>query len=370
MGKKITFKFYTVLIGLLVGWSVRAQDYKFSHIGVEQGLSQSVVNCMLQDSKGFMWFGTQEGLNRYDGYNFKVFKRDPQNSNSIAGNFIYTLFEDKNGISWIGTNGNGLDAYNPVLETFTHYANDPENVKSISDNAVRVIYQDYKGRLWFGTDKGLNLFDESTKTFTRFVNNENDERSLSGDHIYSIIEDVQKNLWVSTYENGLNLFDESKRQFLNYQPTQDDANQLYPKAFSSDPELVEQMHQVRVIKRMSDGNFLLGADGAGLEIFNPSSRRFIRAFYPTSDTSSLLNDKRIFDIETDKNGQIWLATYKGGVNVLSSDFKTSQYYLPNDKDPFAIKGNSIRCVFSDAQGNIWIGSNGNGIDVYFKQTSL
>jgi ligand-binding sensor domain-containing protein/serine phosphatase RsbU (regulator of sigma subunit) len=370
MGLKITFRYCFIFIFLFAAPFLHAQDYKFAHIGVEQGLSQSVVNCILQDSKGFMWFGTQEGLNRYDGYNFKVFKRDPQNPNSIAGNFIYTLFEDKNGIIWIGTNGNGLDAYNPALETFTHYANNPENGKSISDNAVRVIYQDHKNRLWFGTDRGLNLFDEKTKTFTRFIHNNNDEHSLSGDQVYSIIEDNQKNLWVSTYENGLNLFDESKRQFLNYQTTQEYANAFYPKSFSSDPESVEQMRQVRVIKLLPDGNFILGTDGAGLEVFNPSTRRFIGAYYPSADSTSLLNDKRIFDIKTDSNGQIWLATYKGGVNVLSSDFKTSQYYVANDKDPFAIKSNSIRCIYSDAQGNIWLGSNGFGIDVYFKQTSL
>src|SRR5688500_4452756 len=96
------------VVVLTIAAELRAQDYKFNHISVEQGLSQTVVNCIMQDQQGFMWFGTQEGLNRYDGYTFKIYKRDPTDSNSLANNFIYTVYQAKDGIIWIGTNGNGL----------------------------------------------------------------------------------------------------------------------------------------------------------------------------------------------------------------------------------------------------------------------
>src|SRR5665213_2956549 len=129
-----------------------------------------------------MWFGTQEGLNRYDGYSFTVFKRDPEDSNSLSNNFIYSLFQDKNGIIWIGTNGGGLNAFNPATEKFTHYNNNPKNSSSLSNDIVHVIHQDKSGNLWIGTDDGLNRFDSKTGKFERFKNNPNDPFSISGDH--------------------------------------------------------------------------------------------------------------------------------------------------------------------------------------------
>ena len=119
-----------------------SHELKFSHLTTEDGLSQSVVNCIYQDARGFMWFGTQDGLNKYDGYNFTVFKHDPNDSNSISNNFIYSLYVDSEEILWIGTNGGGLNSYDQRTNTFRHFKNDPDNSNSLSDNRVRQIIED------------------------------------------------------------------------------------------------------------------------------------------------------------------------------------------------------------------------------------
>ncbi|MCC6837879.1 MAG: histidine kinase, partial [Bacteroidia bacterium] len=134
--------------------SLFAQELKFAHITAEQGLSMGAVNCVLQDSWGFMWFGTQDGLNKYDGYNITVYKHNQQDSNSLANNFIYSLFEDKNGVLWIGTNGGGLDAFNLSTGKFTHYISKQNSKNSLSNNNVRAILEDKDGMLWVGTDEG------------------------------------------------------------------------------------------------------------------------------------------------------------------------------------------------------------------------
>ena len=136
------------------------QHLRFERISLEQGLSQSTVFTILQDSRGFMWFGTEDGLNKYDGYNFTVYKHDPEDPNSLAGNWIQALFEDDSGTLWIGSGEGGLSRYDRTADQFTHYRNDFQDPASLSDDDVTAIYQDREGVLWIGTGGGgLNRFD-------------------------------------------------------------------------------------------------------------------------------------------------------------------------------------------------------------------
>ena len=161
-----------ILFGLMT--CVRAysqqENIKFEHISIEKGLSQSGVNCILQDRRGFMWFGTGDGLNRYDGYTFEVYKHDPDNPSSLSNNDVLALFEDRLGTLWIGTR-RGLNRYNPRDETFTHWHYDSENPSSLSHNHVLSIHESQDGLLWIGTrGGGLNRFDRDSNQFTRWLN--------------------------------------------------------------------------------------------------------------------------------------------------------------------------------------------------------
>src|SRR6185369_3137607 len=124
---------------------------KFEHFSIDQGLSQSSVICMLQDHQGYMWFGTQVGLNRYDGYSFTILKHKLQEKNSLSDNYITSLAEDSAGNLWIGTNGGGLNRYDPANRSFTLYQNDPKVSSSLSDNHIAVLYIETDGRIWVGT---------------------------------------------------------------------------------------------------------------------------------------------------------------------------------------------------------------------------
>lgn len=136
------------------------ENIRFEHLGTDQGLSQSNVICILQDHRGFMWFGTRDGLNKYDGYNFTVYKNDAHDRKSLTNNFIKTLFEDKSGDIWIGTIGGGLSRFDCQKNVFTNFQNDPKNPNSISDNLVNSVVEDRKGNIWIGTQRGLNMFDK------------------------------------------------------------------------------------------------------------------------------------------------------------------------------------------------------------------
>lgn len=345
-----------------------AQDYKFSHIDVEQGLSQSVVNCILQDQQGFMWFGTQEGLNRYDGYNFKIYKRDPQDSNSLANNFIYTMYQSQDGIMWIGMTGGGLDMFDPVKDHFTHYTFDETNANSISSNSVRVIFEDSKGNLWIGTDDGLNLFDRATKKFTRFMNDENDPASLPNNRVFDIVEDKAGNLWIGTLGKGLCTFNTSTRKFTSYALSDDEIIRLYPKIVSDDARRRTQCNQARTLEFRGDDQLWVGSDGGGILVFNLQSKSFDRILYPTTSATSIAN-ARIFDMCDDGQGSLWLTIFDASLDIMNSKTEQVQHYAPNDRDPYAFNSDQPRCIYRDRSNNMWCGTNGQGVNVYFRSTS-
>ncbi len=149
--------------------SSQSKKLRFEHLTVEQGLSNSSVMCNIQDSKGFLWFGTFDGLNRYDGYNIKVFENDSNDSSSLSNNHINYIYEDKTGILWIGTNGGGLNKFIREKEQFTHYKHDPDDPASINCNYIWSIFEDSLGVLWIGTGcGGLKKFNREKEQFKQF----------------------------------------------------------------------------------------------------------------------------------------------------------------------------------------------------------
>lgn len=180
-----------------------ASDIRFAHLPASEGLSQRQVTQMVQDDQGFIWFATQYGLDRYDGYQFKIFKHDPNNPGSLCGGHVWSLFKDRSGTLWIGCNY-ALDRYDPLREAFVHYPIDPAGVSGLLI-AVRHISQDARGMLWLSTVNGLYRFDPRTGDTTRFIHRAGDTRSLSSDSVYSTGEDRSGTFWVATAE-GLDQF--------------------------------------------------------------------------------------------------------------------------------------------------------------------
>src|SRR5271165_37142 len=175
------------------GSDVPTRDLKFTHLTIDDGLSNNRINWILQDRRGFMWFATEDGLNRYDGNAFVVYKNNPADPNTLSASTILSLIEDGHGYLWIGTWGGGLDKFDPTTEHFTHYRYNPDNPKSISGDAIKSIAQDSHGYLWLGTvDDGLNKFAPDTETFTRYRNDSNGQ--FVGE-INSITEDRHGDIW-------------------------------------------------------------------------------------------------------------------------------------------------------------------------------
>ncbi len=193
---------------------LHAQDrsFKFEHLGTEQGLSQSTVYCMLQDHQGFMWFGTQAGLNKFDGYGFTVYRHEASDSLSLSSNLVCAIYEDHTHTLWFGTVGGGLSRFDRDKEQFMRFVHDANDPHSRSFNSIGAIYEDRSGTLWIGTADlnseaggGLNKFDREKQQFSRFVHDSSNAHSLSDGRVWAIYEDHNATLLTATNNNSLTL---------------------------------------------------------------------------------------------------------------------------------------------------------------------
>lgn len=193
------------------------QQYRSSNITEEDGLSNNKVFCMIQDKQGFMWFGTANGLNRYDGHNFIVFKHDPDDPNSISGDSIRTLHEDRQGHIWIGTNKEGLSRLNPETLEFESINNDPEVTTSFIGTSIHSLYEDNMGNIWIATETGLNHIDIKTQQVkSYFTGNNNPITGINKFEIMDITGDSFGNIWMGTVTSGLIRFNPSTGNIQNF----------------------------------------------------------------------------------------------------------------------------------------------------------
>ncbi len=335
---------------LIVLSPLAAQEIKFKHLSIEDGLSQSTIHCVLQDHRGFMWFGTQDGLNCYDGYRFTVYRPDPADSNSISDNYVRTLFEDSRGRLWIGTDGGGLNVFDSKTKTFSVFKNNPKDSTSLSVNIVWSIYEDRSGRLWIGTDGGgLNLFDDKTKKFIAFKNDPRNPASLSDNTVTSIYEDHSGQLWIGTGD-GLNLFDAKTKTF---------------GVFKNDPKDIHSLSSNSVWSVYEDRSGLLwvGTTGGGLNLYDAGTKKFSIFKNDPKDPNSLSNN-RVRSIYEDHSGRLWVGTFGGGINLYDAKAKTFSVFKNDPQDPLSLSNNEILSICEDHSGGLWVGTYSGGLNHY------
>ena len=324
---------------------------RFDHISIEEGLSQSSVRAMLQDSRGFMWFGTEDGLNRFDGYTFKTFKPDPDLYNSLSDRWITALLEDREGYIWIGTRLGGLNRYDPRTEQFTRYSHDDANPLSLSDNHVNVLYLDRDNRLWVGTSNGLDLLDRASNTFSHYAYVPFRQEGITGKNITAIFQDSRGRLWIGTSAGGLNLFQPQNNTFVPYQHNADNESTI-----SND--------NVTAIVEGRNGTLWIGTRG-GLNKFEPDMGRFTRFLHSEFDGQSVASNV-IMSLHVDTTGNLWVGTPQG----LDRFIVIGNRFLHYRHDPTYSKSLSydyVLSIYEDRGGILWFGTWGGGVNKYDRQ---
>ncbi|MFN2109349.1 MAG: two-component regulator propeller domain-containing protein [Anaerolineae bacterium] len=343
------------LISVLTVYAQQGPDIKFDFLSMEDGLSTALVTSIVQDQQGFMWFGTQDGLDKYDGYDFTVYKYNPDDPHSLSNNFIQALYVDRSGILWIGTWG-GLNRYDATSERFSAYRHDPADATSLADDKVQVILEDTSGVLWVGTENGgLNRLDRETGHFTRYVNDPDDPNSLSYNYVSAIYEDRSGILWIGTYGGGLEKFNRETGHFVHYRYAQNDPYSL------SD-------NTVTAIYEDTAGAFWVGTKDGGLNQMDRETGRFTRYRHDLNDPYSLSHNHVSVVLE-DQQGVLWIVTYGGGLNQLDRDSTAAQgkaqfvHYRHVTNMPHALSNDMIWSAYENQSGILWFGA-GDGLNVY------
>ncbi len=403
--KKLPRSFSLFLFSLVLSLPLSAQNenIKFNHLTQEDGLSQSTVTAILQDSEGFMWYGTKDGLNRYNGYEVTVYQSDPEDSTSLSGSHILTLFEDSRDNLWVGTSGKGINIYNkdddqftriranhidheqsisddtinamlednegkiwigtsiglnwylPEEEQFIHFYSDsyfPDsvNVNSISNNTITSLEEDSLGNIWVGTENGLNKWIPEKNKFKRFLHDPSDPNSISNNFIWDIYIDSSGNLWIGTKGGGLNYYNPREENFTHY--TTD----------AEDPFSISD-NSINKIFEDSRGVLWIGGENHGLNIFDRESEQFSLFEYDAGNPESISNNS-IHSLYESKDQILWIGTFSGGVNYLDRKEPNFEHYSHVAFKSHPLSHNSVSIFLEDLDNNFWVGTDGGGLNLF------
>lgn len=371
----------------------------FQSIGSEESIPLGIITALSQDRQGFIWIGTQKGLVRYDGYQFKHYQAERDNPLSIAGNYISSLWSAPDGHVWIGTRYNGLSVFSPTTETFKNYQHQPNNQNSLIGNYVSAILGDRNGSIWVGTNKGLNKLNPDSDLFQHYsevsVTTGNSQISQNI-RVLSLLIDKQQGLYIGT-RNGLKYLKPESKHFQSIYSDPNTANslanQMVSKLFLARDHKIwiatrnngaawidknADFHRIGVninqknslhhpwVKDIAQPNskeIWLATFGGGLTIVDAETAKVTSHIRHDISVTSSINSDTIGSLLVDHSGLLWVGTWGGGLNLYSPNnnaFRTL-HHSPGKKD--ALSYADILSVLETSNGDIWIGTRGNGIDV-------
>lgn len=330
--------------------------------------AENNVQCIVQDSLGFLWFGTTNGLIRYDGQSYVTYRHNPVDTNSLASSYVETIFIDSKGLFWLGHytitgERGGMTLFDPITETCTRFYHDENNPNGLVDPRPTVITEDREGYIWIGTFAGLDRYDRKTNTFKHFRHDPNDPASLSYDLVRAIYVDKQGTLWVGTgfpwddsdpegKRGGLNRYNPASGKFTRYSHEPGNPNSLAD-------------NRVRALFEDSKGNFWVGTMGNGLHQLNRSTGQFTRLGFDPAHPDRLSRPylrnvsfesqfhSQVTFVHEDRAGRIWIGAFNGGLNIYDpATGKMTHFEYANAPDKFPT--NFMWNIFESRDGVHWI----------------
>ncbi|MDX9754841.1 MAG: diguanylate cyclase [bacterium] len=368
----------------------------FHHLETVDGLSNHSVRTIAQDSKGFVWMGTDEGLNRYDGISFHVYKNSPDDPHSLSSNRTFDLIFDRQGYAWVATDY-GLNRWDPQSDQFTHFFFDSIYPDKPGINFILNVFEDSQGLIWIGTVNGLHRYSYETQSFESFFHDPNDTTTLSLSLINDVLEDHEGTIWIATHSKGMNRLKKGETTFTRIMPEQDDPTPSIPwtptclfedkdhqfwvgtwdkgllrfdpdtLAFTPVPEIINC--NVRFIKQDRSGSLWVGTIGNGLYVQTPDRKSFTQYLHDPSVKTSL-SSNRIYSFLQDQNDLFWVGTLNGSVNTFRDPQTQIQHYQPGLISKTSLSDKSVMSITEDAQGIVWIGTQEKGLERFDPDTGL
>ena len=390
------FAFFLLVHFLGIGLQAQQNNYQFERLTINDGLSQSNAQQIIQDKEGFMWIATQDGLNQFDGYDFTVYRNDPNDNNSISGNRIESIIEDNQGTIWIATYYNGICAFDKATRKFTSYdIIEEESNQTIAD--TRRFYIDSEDNLWVFLESGVAIYNKEKDAFRYigagtffnghcfsanssvveyspdellFITNTCFDFYLVNKQDFSvkkinapglenfsttrrfIYKDDKDGIWVGDAGGGLLQYNKAFELLNRYDDTSDS-----PLRIGS---------QIRDMLQDESGNYWVGTDATGLYVINERKTDYTSITRNQADSKSI-GGNTIYDLYEDKSGIIWISHFNGGVSYYDPNAIRFKAYFHNANDATTISENPVLSIFEDSKGRIWIGTDGGGLNLFNKE---
>jgi ligand-binding sensor domain-containing protein/signal transduction histidine kinase len=317
-------------------------DIRFTRLSVNGNSLQSRINGIVQDDYGFLWFGTSDGLYKYDGYNLKRYRHERESQNSVAEGTIRALYNDRDGSIWIGSDTAGLYRLDPSRETFTQYRHESGKPGTLANDNVCCIYRDRAGKLWIGTNGGLDRLEAGSGTFIHYRNDPRNTGTLSNNAVVSLCEDQRGDLWVGT-AGGLNKLDRATGRFSRF--LHDPAN----------PHSIGHNYVSSILEDQSGVLWLGSAFGDGLSALDVKTGEFTRYSFHAEEQSSQ-GVTGVEGIFADRDGSLWVCTIDRGLLKLNRQRRMFFRYANEPDNPNSMPSDSVHSVLEDAEGEMWVGT--------------
>jgi ligand-binding sensor domain-containing protein/two-component sensor histidine kinase len=383
----------TLILIFILSRIAYADDYTFKQLTESDGLSQSTVFAIMQDTHGYLWFGTIEGLNRYDGYNFRIYVNSPDDSTSISDDLISTIFEDSENNIWVGTRNGYFNKFDRETESFKRFnVNDyfemlekPEKdyyeyPLAFSRNhnySITSIIEDGDNFLWIGTwGNGLLRFDKKNETALHFYNLPDFHLSLSNNRIMNILIDREKTVWIATFGGGLNRV--ISNPDLNQSSTELSKYNLLFFSYRNKKNNNYSLSDDKVISLFEDKDetIWIGTYDGGLNkldrtnrSLSPSEIKFSR-YVTLENTDNCICNNTVMDIAQDYDGYLWIGTFGGGIDRLDIEAESFRHYYSSPVNLKLLPDNEILSLLVDNSGILWVGAHlGDGITKIQKNTA-
>jgi|WetSurSiteA1Bulk_404760.scaffolds.fasta_scaffold00479_2 ligand-binding sensor domain-containing protein len=388
-----------VLQMLILGSSIFSADLskiKFEYLTVDDGLSQGIIEDIMQDSHGYMWFATRDGLNRYDGRQFTVFRNDRNDPHSLVSNWVFGIAEDRNGKIWIGTDG-GLNQYDPVMDKMTRIRTNPDDPEAFHGGRVHSILVDTDSTIWFSTINGLVHYFPEKDRYRTYTQDPGKPGSISNTSVYSTFVAHNNKLYVCPVSDVINEYDRKTETFKeipyrlahfgsnNHKFIQEDEHGLLyiTSEFSGVHILNPATGECRLIDKSEGGlsagsiktrclnvrpdEIWIGTDGGGINIYNPRTGEIQYLMVDTRNNYSL-NANSIFRMYQDKDKNIWVGHFGAGISVWKRNKEKFTSYAHSPFNPESINKEVVCGIFEDSQGRIWLGQDGGGLSLFHEDS--
>ncbi len=329
-------------------FSQNSIEYNFEKLSIKDGLSHNNVYTIIQDKSGYLWFGTQDGLNKYDGYKFNIYRHEIDNPNSLTTGNFGKMIQDSLGIFWFGTFGGGIDRFDPNTNTFTNFSNKPSDPNSLSNNQILFVFEDNQNNIWVGTSNGgLNKFNKKEENFKRFHPESDNPKSFSDLRAKCVCETSNKELWFGT-GNGLNKYNPSNETF---------------KIYTHDPKNINSIssNSIQHLFADEDGIIWIAYRETGISKFDSKTETFTHYKHDPNNQSSLSDNNCEF-ITKDSYGYFWIGTYQEGLNKFDPETGKFMNFMHDPNNITSISHNRIEYIFEDNSRNLWIATRGGGIN--------